>query len=335
MSKIALKLLQRAGFSIYSGMARSGELGNFPATHDTQRPLLNQNMHDLDKAYSPSQWSHRTCFSPDEIVEDFVKGCDEGSKKFLAGNGFHRRLNVSYGKDEREKVDMFVPESADNDAPVMMFLHGGYWQYEQLSKENNSLIAGPLVEHGAVVVIVGYSLAPECSVSEMVKQVEQAVLLVAKCFPESRGLYISGHSAGGHLAAMMLSVDWSKHLGKINIKGICPISGLYDLRPIARTYINEPLSLTESSASLVSPILLVDSIPEANVSIKVRLPAGEFNPPVFHPNTREYCQRLVDRGMDAEAMVIPGRDHFDEITRVNEENSTLQQILLKLMDLTS
>lgn len=304
--------------------------------HDTASAKSSENGEDLDLAYSCSKWCKRK-LSPDEIIEDFVKRCDEGSAKFVAEGAFQSQLNLEYGAEEREKVDIFSPNSADKDAPVFMFLHGGYWQAEQMSKDNNSLLGAPLVKNSAVLVTVGYSLAPECTMHEMVEQVKKAVVFVAKIFPETRGIFISGHSAGGHLAAMMLSVDWSSLLegNKNVVKGILPISGIYDVRPITTTYINEPLLLTESSASSVSPLLLVDAIPTCNREVKVHILVAEYDPPVLQKQAQDYSKLLSSLGLDVETMTLPGRDHFEEMTDLSDENCPFQKVFLRAMGLTS
>ncbi|XP_072176634.1 kynurenine formamidase-like [Diadema setosum] len=290
---------------------------------------------DLDVQYSPSQWCRR--LDPHAVLVDFIESSDRESEKCRSRAELRADLNVKYGSNDRQKCDLYYPGNHEKDDPVLLFLHGGYWQEESVSKENNALVVPPLIKHGVVVCVMEYTLAPKCLVADIVAEIEQGVMFAARRFPDTRGLYLAGHSAGGHLSAMMLSVDWSCRLQeRANvIKGICLMSGLYDLRPLVETEINDPLSLTLSSASAVSPALLVDAIPQTNIGIKVHLPVAEFDPPAFQRQAKDYCELLTARGMDAVTMVVPGRDHFDEITEMHQEESFLQQVLLGIMNLKS
>ncbi|XP_063966276.1 kynurenine formamidase-like isoform X2 [Lytechinus pictus] len=304
--------------------------------NDGTRCSKNSYSEDLDTAFSCSKWSKQK-LSPDEVVEDFIKRCDEESVKFLSEGAFQPQLNLKYGSQDREKIDVFLPKSAGVDAPIFMFLHGGYWQAEELSKDNNSFLGAPLIKNGAVFVTVGYSLAPECTLHDMVEQVKKVVVFVARRFPHTRGVFISGHSAGGHLAAMMLSVDWSSLLQdkKNVIKGILPISGIFDVRLITKTYINEPLSLTESSAASVSPHLLVDAIPECNLGVKVHLLFTEYDPPILKQQAQDYSKLLSSYGLDVEMTMLPEKDHFQELIELTNENCLFQKVFLRMMGLTS
>eukprot|EP00057_Strongylocentrotus_purpuratus_P028001 XP_011682475.1 PREDICTED: kynurenine formamidase-like [Strongylocentrotus purpuratus] len=291
----------------------------------------------LGVAYTCSSWTKRK-LSRKEIIGDFLKRSDEESAKFVAELGpSQAQLNVEYGSEEREKVDIFSPVGADKDAPVFMFIHGGYWQIKEMCKDNSSLMGGPLIKNGAVLVTVGHTLAPERTLHEIVEQVKKAVVFVAKRFPETRGIFISGHSAGGHLSAMMLSVDWSSLLegSKNLVKGILPISAVFDVRPLTKTYINEPLLLTESSASSVSPLLLVDAIPTCNLGVKVHILVAEYDPPVHQTQAQDYSKLLAASGLDVEMMTLPGRDHFEEIMELPDENCPFQKVFLRAMGLTS
>lgn len=162
---------------------------------------------------------------------------------------------------------------------------------------------------------------------EMVDQVQKAVVFVAKRFPETRGIFISGHSAGGHLAAMMLSEDWSSLLeGSQNVaKGILPISGIYDVRPTTKTYINEPLLLTQSSASSVSPLLLADAIPKCNQSQSSHPGNRVRSTCFFFKNKHTTTASFYHLGLDVETMTSPDRDHVDEMTDLTDENCPFQK----------
>ncbi|XP_038064044.1 kynurenine formamidase-like [Patiria miniata] len=151
------------------------------------------------------------------------------------------------------------------------------------------------------------------------------------------GFYIVGHSAGGQLGAMMLSVDWSEKYGlpKDFIKGACLVSGVFDVRPLVGSYVNEPLHMTDEQAYQVSPII------PTNLSEAIRLcprckiinVCGEHDPPIFHQMMRDYTKELSKGGVDATCEVIPGLDHFELIERLSEAEYSLTQTVLGMMSL--
>lgn len=294
---------------------------------------------EFDLGFSPSLWCQRmkrkSEWSRDYVLDDFFTRSKEASDRALSGTGYETLQNQAYGTSDSEIMDLFLPHGVKKDAPILIFIHGGDWQIEVCNKSVYLVVAPPIVKQGAIVAVVEYTIAPKASVAQMVEQVRNAIVFLAKKYPETRGIYLSGHCCGGHLSAMMLSVDWTEHLGdeRSYIKGICPISGVMDLRPISKSYINEPLCLTESSACAVSPMVLVDSIPERNLSIPVRLVIAEFDTPIFIQQTRDYGKLLVERGMDAKVVEVPDSDHFDSIIDLEKEDFIIQEVLREMMNL--
>ena len=161
------------------------------------------------------------------------------------------RLDISYGERPRMALDYF-PCGVPN-APLFAFIHGGYWQRND--KNGFSVFAlGPLA-HGIDVAMLGYTLAPEAHLGTIVNEISDALDHLGSHagdfgFDASR-LFVGGWSAGGHLTAMML--------GHPHVRGGLAISGIFDLEPIALSYLNEPLSLSEEQIAELSPILLIDS----------------------------------------------------------------------------
>ena len=158
------------------------------------------------------------------------------------------RLDVPYGEAAKETLDVF-PAGAPN-APVHIFIHGGYWQ--NLDKKDYSYLADALVGAGITVVVVNYALAPAVDIDEIVRQNRAALAWVwrhAGDFAADRErLSVSGHSAGGHLATMLLATDWPSFgagMPLAPIKGVCAISGIHDLEPIRLSYQNEVLKLDD------------------------------------------------------------------------------------------
>ncbi|MDH4249363.1 MAG: alpha/beta hydrolase, partial [Deltaproteobacteria bacterium] len=120
------------------------------------------------------------------------------------------RRNVPYGPSPEETLDVFPARTPGS--PVQVFIHGGYWQAQD--KRSYSFVAGPLVAAGAAAVVINYALAPTVGLDEIVRQVRAAVAWTVLHAREFNGdperIHVSGHSAGGHLTAMMLITDWAE-----------------------------------------------------------------------------------------------------------------------------
>ena len=172
----------------------------------------------------------------------------------------HGVLDVAYGADASERLDIF-PAARPN-APVLVFVHGGYWR--ALDKRDQSFIAPPFVEAGAMVVLPNYALCPAVSVEQIVLQMVRALEWVWRHAAEHGGdpsrIVVAGHSAGGHLAAMLLACDWpavAPDLPPQLVGAALAISGLFDLEPLRHApFLAADLGLTEASARRLSPALM-------------------------------------------------------------------------------
>src|SRR6185295_14458485 len=169
------------------------------------------------------------------------------------------RLDLVYGPHPGERLDVFPARGPS--APVHVFVHGGYWQ--RLDKSDSSFVARGLQPSGMAVVVINYALIPTVDMDELVRQCRASIVWVHRHAASFGGdpnrIFVSGHSAGGHLAAMLMSTDWSAFAGLPAdvVKAGCGISGLYDLEPIRLSYLNETLGLTMETARRNSPVHLV------------------------------------------------------------------------------
>ena len=163
--------------------------------------------------------------------DEVLRRYDEDSARVRAR--FKGTLGIAFGPSADETLDIFPAERAG--APIQLFIHGGYWRI--LTRTENSFAAEALVPAGATVVVINYALAPHVSLDEIVRQCRAAIAWTwknARSFgADPDRLFISGHSAGGHLVGMMLATDWERDFGAPAdvVKGATAVSGLYDLTP--------------------------------------------------------------------------------------------------------
>ena len=163
--------------------------------------------------------------------------------------------DVRYGPDPMETLDLFLP--ATKARGTFVFIHGGYWR--ALDKTDFEFVAGPMVDEGMAVVVANYALCPSVSIARIVDQCRRLMLWVAKEGPR-RGLnadnvVVGGHSAGGHLAAMMFATDWDAlGLAADPFVGGVTLSGVHDLKPLVMASMNSDLKLTNAEAARVSPV---------------------------------------------------------------------------------
>ncbi|XP_029353219.1 kynurenine formamidase isoform X1 [Echeneis naucrates] len=299
---------------------------------------------ELERQFSPSWWSHR--MSADDVIKAHVKALKEG--RFVSGGGSDYRqksgwgtgterarglaqtlLNVPYGQGDGEKLDVYIPSTTSLDVPLVIYLHGGYWQF--LSKEESGFMAVPLINKGVVVVAVGYDIAPKGNMDLMVSQVRRSVVSVIQQYSHISGLYLCGHSAGAHLAAMVLSTDWSQYNITPQIKGAFLVSGIYDLLPILSTYVNDPLKMTEEVAVRNSPSKLVPQLKLSSSSCHIVVAVAENDSPEFRKQSEEYYKTLGESGLNVTLEDVPNTDHFSIIEQLVDGEYHLTKLLFKMM----
>src|SRR5262245_44603339 len=149
-----------------------------------------------------------------------------------------------YGPAEPEALDFFPasPARSGRGSPALVYVHGGYWQ--ELSKDEHSFPALALTRRGIAYIAVNYGLAPGATLDVMVERCRRALAwIVANAQSlgvDPEALCVAGSSAGAHLAAMMALTDWSRYgLRTSPIRSLCLLSGVFDLRPLVLTYVND------------------------------------------------------------------------------------------------
>lgn len=227
-------------------------------------------------------------------------------------------LDISYGPLERNKLDLFYPPNrASADSPVHLFIHGGYWQSRD--KSNFSHLASGLNARGSTVAIATYSLCPDVDLPTIVSEMWACTTFLSRRFGSS--LTISGHSAGGHLVAELLATDWPQIAEDLPdqpiTKGVA-VSGLFDLRPLCHTSINEPLGLDETRAMAVSPAF---KTPRPGLSLVTVV--GENESSEFHRQCAVIADEWQPHGVEITHQIVPGANHFTVLAPYSNPDSDL------------
>ena len=203
---------------------------------------------------------------------------------------------------ERQRYDLFVASSGS--APVVVYIHGGYWQ--RGDRKDFSFIARELNANGITVAIPSYSLAPAASVMEIID--EMALCLVTLWKKLRRRPLVIGHSAGGHLSAAMLANDWGRVAGVPAdlVRAAYGLSGVYDLAPLIGTSLNQALYLSAGISRAASPMFR----PAPAKGRRFVAAVGGDESAEFLRQSREIAQTWEQAGVVTENVVVPGANHF-------------------------
>jgi arylformamidase len=219
---------------------------------------------------------------------------------------------VSYGPGPRHTIDIFA---VGNDGPIAVFIHGGYWQ--ALDSSFFSHLAAGLNAHGISVAIPNYDLCPAVTVDEIISQTRRAMRELAKL---DRRLVVSGHSAGGHLAACMLATDWrgiDPALPSDLILAAYTISGLFDLVPLVGTSINRAMRLDEAQARAASPLFW----PAPSHGSLDAVVGGNESAEYFRQS--ESIVAAWGGGIATRFEALPGANHFTAIAPLADPQSPM------------
>ena len=237
-------------------------------------------------------------------------------------------LDIPFGPTLAENLDIF-PASEPN-APILVFIHGGYWK--MLSSKEFSFVAKGPVSAGVTVIVINYELCPKVTIDEIVRQNRAAISWIyrnAKSFGGNPNrIYVSGHSAGGHLPAMMMATDWEKNYGLPNniIKGGCAISGLFDLMPFPYTWLQPSLQLTWGEVLRNSPIR---HIPEKAGHLIITY--GKEETSEFHRQSQDFLKQWNAKGLEGKYLPQPGKNHLTAINGFLDAESPLCKAILELI----
>lgn len=239
-------------------------------------------------------------------------------------------LDLPYGEAAAERLDVFPTDVPK--APVLVFLHGGYWRASD--KSDSSFVASAFTDEGAMVVIPNYSLCPEVGMERIPLQLTQALAWVWRHAADYGGdpnrVILVGHSAGGHLASMLNCCDWkavAPDLPRHLVKGVLSISGVYDLGAIRQTpHLQADLRLDADTVRRLSPAQF--PAPEAPVYAVVGGDESEEFKRQHRLIRQAWGRRVVPVCEE-----VPGCNHFDILHELADPQSRTHQLARRLLEL--
>jgi arylformamidase len=246
---------------------------------------------------------------------DMVAGWERRSANMRAQYAEH--LDLRYGPRERNRIDFF---KASEKGPTLLFIHGGYWQMR--AKEVFAVVGGGAMAHGINVAAIGYTLAPDATLGQIVAEIHRGLDFLAEKLPALGGdpnrIVVSGWSAGGHLTAMALSNP--------HVKAGVAISGIYDLEPIRHSYLNVKLGLDEAMSRRNSPMM------QAGGPMKpLSLVAGSAELPLLRKQTADFAGHRAKFGLPVTYEEIPGADHFTIMNEMMSPTGRITTLIRQLV----
>lgn len=233
---------------------------------------------------------------------------------------YPNQLDLRYGSMERNRI-VFL-KIADG-APTLVFIHGGYWQTR--AKESFTLFAGGPMAHGINVALIGYTLAPDVTLDEIVGEIHQGLDFLVEQLPALGGdpkrLVVSGWSAGGHLTSMALSHP--------HVQAGMAISGIYDLEPIRHSYLNVKLRLDEAMSRRNSPIKQA-----SGVAKPLSLVVGSAELPLLRQQTAAFAAHRAGHGLPVTYEEIPAANHFSIMEEIASPGGRITTLIRQLFERT-
>lgn len=245
--------------------------------------------------------------------------------------------DVAYGHGPGETLDLFLPKrrASAGLAPVMVFIHGGYWR--SLDKADHSFVAPPFVAQGSVVVVPNYALCPAVTIPDIAMQMVRALAWtwhhIATHGGDPDRITVVGHSAGGHLAAMLLGARWQDYdadLPASVVRNALAISGLYDLEPLRHTpFLQDSLRLTPADVAKASPVLWPAPVAERGRGALVCVAGGDESEEFRRQNA------LLQAAWGPQAVPVcenlPGLNHFSVLEALVNRRHKLYRLAQTLL----
>jgi len=284
-------------------------------------------MSQLPADFVEREYNLRAAF-PDH-PEWFARWAAESA---VARSTLQGQCNIRYGSGPKQTMDLFP---APQPRGAFLFIHGGYWR--ALDKDDHSFIAPPLVEQGIGVAIINYDLCPDVSIDRIVEECRQALAWLkregaARGLPADR-LVVGGHSAGGHLVAMLLVTDCAADgLPPSPITAGVPVSGVFDLEPLVQVSFNVDLKLDTARAHALSPIHL-----QLRTPVPLLLAAGADETSEFIRQSWLLWERWPECHPPGRKgpLFVRERHHFSVLSDFGDRKSELVTATLRLFDTPS
>lgn len=280
--------------------------------------------------YGPfsSQESLDEEYNVEKAVADFpgyIKYYQQASVR--ARNVLTNRQILKFGPTSAERLTIYPGVSAE--APVFLFVHGGYWRMGA-AEDFDFIATGPL-EAGFTVVVINYELAPKVTIPEIIRQVRASIAWTANNIKNFNGnakqLFIGGHSAGAHLAAMSSLTNWSDYdLAADTVKGVLAVSGLYDLEPVSHSFIQPAIRISADQILYSSPIRLI----KPSV-VPITVSWGSLETRAFRLQSDNYLNTWRSAGNLGLSLIVEGADHFSILKEFETKNGLLTSALTGLL----
>ena len=280
------------------------------------------------------------CWPRQRIDQDYNARATVTPEVFDAEMGRYRSLSERFGSPCATHLDVvYDPVSAQTldvygtsrqPRPVFVFIHGGYWR--TLSKRDSAFMAAMLDRHGIATVAVDYELAPQATLTEIVRQVRAAIVFLWREGPrlgiDPERIYAGGSSAGGHLATALTAGGWHHGSGvpETIVKGAMPISGLFQLAPIAKSFVQDWMPLDDHAVQTLSPMM---NMPRQGCPMVMAY--AQADAAGFKRQSVEFHRLWREAGFSSTLLEVAGRNHFDVILDLASEDSVLSQALLRLI----
>jgi arylformamidase len=262
---------------------------------------------DMPDAWLESEYNNRAKVPEHGVI---MEGWKHDAASFRAAHA-DAEIARKYGPSDRQVMDIFWPGTG-RDAPLAMFIHGGYWQ--ALDKDWFSHLAIGFLDHGIALALPSYDLCPQVRLDVLTEQIREAAAFLITRY--GRNVYATGHSAGGHLTAMLMATDFAARDVPGKVHGGYAISGLFDLERLIETSINAGLGLDTTQARALSPLHL--SAPESKLHAFVGELEGE-----------EYTSqsRRIAEAWQGTWGFIPNANHFTAIAPLTVPNSDMMKTI--------
>jgi arylformamidase len=284
----------------------------------TQKVFLDYDQAALDRQYNQRAW----VTNADELIRRYVTMSDAVRARLGEPE------SIAYGSGPMETFDLYRAPQAP--APLLIFLHGGAWQ--RLSKRENAFAAETFVRADAHFAAVDFGSVPTVALADLVDQVRRAAAFAhtnaQRLGVAADRIHVAGHSSGGHLAACVLTTDWSElGLPQVIKAGMC-ISGIYDLRPVRLSARNEYLRLDDAREAALSPQRHVDRL-----RCPLIVAAVDLDPPEFLRQARDFAAAAARTGTAVRHVEGKGFNHFNFIETLADANGFLGKMMLEQMEL--